>query len=224
MALTSSAGEAVADIAEPLGPMTYRLYDVPYRLYVEGRKPPVAICFALPASCSPSAATRAWARRRSSSGRGSRAARSTTTSRTSRTCFRAVHEELEQELVGVDRRADRRHRGPLGAARDRRARLPRRLHRPGLMQISLLDAPGVLGWEEWREIDARYGLGLVTVGLQNAMDAGLLRKQDVEPAGAPAARRDERGGDADRERVRPEGGATRGRAGRCSRCSRACSA
>ena len=36
--------------------------------------------------------------------------------------------------------------------------------------------PSVLGWQEWREIDERYGLGLVTAGLQGAMDAGTLRR------------------------------------------------
>src|SRR5262245_34368391 len=31
---------------------------------------------------------------------------------------------------------------------------------PAVKQIALLDAPAVLGWEEWREIDNRHGLGL----------------------------------------------------------------
>jgi hypothetical protein len=37
----------------------------------------------------------------------------------------------------------------------------------------------VLGWQEWREIDARYGLGLVSFGLRNGMDAGVFREQEV---------------------------------------------
>ena len=41
---------------------------------------------------------------------------------------------------------------------------------PAVMRISLLDAPAVLGWREWRDIEARYGLGLVAAGLRNAMD------------------------------------------------------
>ena len=44
-----------------------------------------------------------------------------------------------------------------------------------------MDAPAVLGWDEWREIDARYGLGLVSFALQNAMDRGVLRPQPVRP-------------------------------------------
>jgi AcrR family transcriptional regulator len=52
---------------------------------------------------------------------------------------------------------------------------------PAVAQIALLDAPSVLGWQEWREIDERYGLGLVTLGLQAAMDSGALREQPVKP-------------------------------------------
>jgi hypothetical protein len=50
-----------------------------------------------------------------------------------------------------------------------------------LRQIALIDAPAVLGWEEWREIDARYGLGLVSFGLRNGMDAGVFREREVTP-------------------------------------------
>ena len=36
---------------------------------------------------------------------------------------------------------------------------------PAVARIALVEAPSVLGWEEWRAIDARYGLGLVAFGL-----------------------------------------------------------
>jgi len=52
---------------------------------------------------------------------------------------------------------------------------------PAVKQISLTDAPSVLGWQEWREIDNRYGLGLTRAGLQGAVDAGVLRPIAVEP-------------------------------------------
>jgi AcrR family transcriptional regulator len=98
-----------------------------------------------------------------------------------RDLFRAVHEELEQELVasigeriaGIDDPWELLATGVrafLDSCTD-----------PAIMRISLLDAPGVLGWGEWREIDARYALGLVTFGLQNAMDHGVFRKQEVGP-------------------------------------------
>jgi AcrR family transcriptional regulator len=50
---------------------------------------------------------------------------------------------------------------------------------PKLMQLGLIDGPAVLGWEAWREIGNRYGLGVTTAALQRAMDAGMLRPADV---------------------------------------------
>ena len=48
-------------------------------------------------------------------------------------------------------------------------------------RIVLLDAPAVLGWQTWREIDAVHGLGLVTEALEHVMDAGLIEIQPVLP-------------------------------------------
>ena len=52
---------------------------------------------------------------------------------------------------------------------------------PAITRVTLVDAPSVLGWEEWREIDMRHGLGIVIGGLQGGMDAGALRRQPVRP-------------------------------------------
>lgn len=52
---------------------------------------------------------------------------------------------------------------------------------PEVQQIVLLDAPAVLGWERWREIGARYGLGLIAALLTAGMDAGEIRRQPVDP-------------------------------------------
>jgi AcrR family transcriptional regulator len=101
--------------------------------------------------------------------------------RDKRDLFRAVHDEMERELMQVigERMGEREDpwellvtglRAFLDACTD-----------PALMQISLLDAPAVLGWAEWREIDERYGLGLVSAGLENAMAAGLFRRRKVRP-------------------------------------------
>jgi AcrR family transcriptional regulator len=48
-------------------------------------------------------------------------------------------------------------------------------------RIVLIDAPAVLGWQTWREIDAAHGLGLVSEGLDAVMDAGLVERQPVQP-------------------------------------------
>jgi len=44
-------------------------------------------------------------------------------------------------------------------------------------QIVLIDAPSVLGWEKWREIDARYGFGLLKAALVQASAGGALETE-----------------------------------------------
>ena len=50
---------------------------------------------------------------------------------------------------------------------------------PEVQRIALLDAPAVLGWEEWREVASRYASGLVEAMLVHGMDAGEVRRQPV---------------------------------------------
>jgi AcrR family transcriptional regulator len=52
---------------------------------------------------------------------------------------------------------------------------------PDVERIVLLDAPAVLGWERWRAIGLRHGLGLVAGTVQAGIDAGLLAPQPVTP-------------------------------------------
>jgi AcrR family transcriptional regulator len=52
---------------------------------------------------------------------------------------------------------------------------------PAIQRIMMTDAPSVLGWDEWREIDTQYGLGLVKASLEQAMETGLIERQPVEP-------------------------------------------
>jgi AcrR family transcriptional regulator len=101
--------------------------------------------------------------------------------RDKRDLFRAVLEQLEQELM---ERIGEQMRGVEDPMELLNAGLRAFLDActdPAIIQISLVDAPTVLGWAEWREIDEKYGLGLVTFGLQNAMDSGALRKQEIRP-------------------------------------------
>ena len=48
-------------------------------------------------------------------------------------------------------------------------------------QIILRDGPAVLGWERWREIDAKHFGGGIPRALEAAMERGLLARQPVEP-------------------------------------------
>ena len=96
--------------------------------------------------------------------------------------FRAVHEELEAETT--QQIAAQLAKGGAGD--------PLELLRSGirtfldhttgpLARVTLVDAPSVLGWAEWREIDEKHAMGLVIAALQGAMEAGVLREQPVKP-------------------------------------------
>jgi AcrR family transcriptional regulator len=52
---------------------------------------------------------------------------------------------------------------------------------PAVERIVLLDAPAVLGWQAWRDVADRYGLGLLQHALQTAIDAGAITPQPVVP-------------------------------------------
>ncbi|GEP33069.1 TetR family transcriptional regulator [Nocardioides szechwanensis] len=52
---------------------------------------------------------------------------------------------------------------------------------PEVHRIVLIEAPAALGWERWREIGRRYGVGLVEAVVQGLLDAGRLPPQPVLP-------------------------------------------
>ena len=100
--------------------------------------------------------------------------------RDKRDLFRAVYEQVEHDLM-------ERIAAATATAGDVWAMLTRGLSAfldecldPEVARIALVDAPAVLGWEEWREIDARYGLGLIVAALQHGMDSGVLRRASVD--------------------------------------------
>jgi AcrR family transcriptional regulator len=52
---------------------------------------------------------------------------------------------------------------------------------PVVRRILLIDAPTVLGWRRWRDIEEQYGLGMLKAVLQQAVDDGRVPAQLVEP-------------------------------------------
>jgi AcrR family transcriptional regulator len=93
--------------------------------------------------------------------------------------FAAVVEEIEQELMEEIATGALSGSEPYGALEAGIDAWLEACLRPEVQQIALLDAPSVLGWEAWREIGMRYGLGLVQGALQAAMDTGALERQPV---------------------------------------------
>ena len=49
-----------------------------------------------------------------------------------------------------------------------------------VQRILLIDAPSVLGWEEWREVEERHALGLVKAVLETAASEGLIATEMVD--------------------------------------------
>jgi AcrR family transcriptional regulator len=94
--------------------------------------------------------------------------------------FRAVFEQLDAEmteelgaaLTSVGDTAGRMAIG-LGAFLDM-------CQRPEVLRIALTDAPGVLGWETWRAIEAEHGLGLIRRLIEQAIAEGMVISQPAE--------------------------------------------
>jgi AcrR family transcriptional regulator len=95
--------------------------------------------------------------------------------------FRAVYEDVERELVERIA-ADASSTGdPLEVLHAGARAFLDACEDPAVQRIALIDAPSVLGWEQWREIGLRYGFGLVQTALEAAMDAELIERQPVRP-------------------------------------------
>jgi AcrR family transcriptional regulator len=98
-----------------------------------------------------------------------------------RDLFRAVFERVEEELVaGIAVKMDAADDPWKLMMAGMRAFLDA-CEQPAVKRVALTDAPVVLGWQEWREIDNRHGLGLTRAALQGAADAGVLRPVAVKP-------------------------------------------
>ncbi|AFM15279.1 transcriptional regulator [Mycolicibacterium chubuense NBB4] len=97
--------------------------------------------------------------------------------------FAAVYEQLEAELVvqigeGIVEAAppDQLTAMKVGA------RLFLDLcSAPAVQRIGLIDAPSVLGWERWRAVGAKYGLGVIEAMLAQAVADGVIPDQPVRP-------------------------------------------
>jgi AcrR family transcriptional regulator len=95
--------------------------------------------------------------------------------------FAAVYEDVEKEVVAevAARIVVAEPASALAAMR-----LGARLFldvcaAPGIAQIVLIDAPSVLGWERWREVGVKYGLGVIEAMLTQAIAEGSVPQQPV---------------------------------------------
>ena len=97
--------------------------------------------------------------------------------------FAAVYEEVEQELVaGVGQRmVAAAPSGPVDAMRMGARLFLELCAEPDVQRIVLIDAPAVLGWERWREVGVKYGLGVIEAMLAQAITEKAIPEQPVRP-------------------------------------------
>jgi AcrR family transcriptional regulator len=97
--------------------------------------------------------------------------------------FLAVYEQVEQEVT--ERIGElvvaAGARDPLEALTAGAEAFLEACAEPEINRIALLDAPSVLGWEQWRAVGLKYGLGLTEAILRAAMDAGRIAEQPLRP-------------------------------------------
>jgi AcrR family transcriptional regulator len=93
--------------------------------------------------------------------------------------FRAVNEHVETEVVDAIAAEMEGIEDPLDQLIAGARAYLEICTDPAITRITLMDAPSVLSWEEWREAGMSHGQGLIIAVLQSGIDAGELQPQPV---------------------------------------------
>jgi AcrR family transcriptional regulator len=94
--------------------------------------------------------------------------------------FEAIVDKLMQEVHAKLEKGASGAADPLQAVEDGIRVFLKVCTEPSTQRILLIDAPAILGWPKWREMDAKYGFGLLKRALVGAMQVSLIRKQNVD--------------------------------------------
>ena len=94
--------------------------------------------------------------------------------------FAAVYEEVERDLV-ADIARQIMDDEPLEAMRLGARLFLDRCSAPDVQRIVLIDAPAVLGWDRWRAVGVKYGLGVIEGMLAHAIAEGAVPEQPLRP-------------------------------------------
>ena len=97
-----------------------------------------------------------------------------------RALFVAVFEAVEEDLVAAAATAITGDAPPLETLRQGLLGFLDASLNPEVQRILLIDGPAVLGWRDWRAIEARYGLGGIRAMLELAVADGSLPDQPLE--------------------------------------------
>ena len=95
--------------------------------------------------------------------------------------FAAVYEEVERNLVAdiAGQITAAKPRDPLEAMRVGARLFLEGCAAPDVQQIVLVDAPAVLGWDQWRAVGTKYGLGVIEGMLAHAIAEGVVPDQPL---------------------------------------------
>ena len=97
--------------------------------------------------------------------------------------FAEVYEQVERDLVEAisARIAAADPTDQLDAMRVGARLFLQECSAPGVQRIVLVDAPAVLGWQRWREVGEKYGLGVIEAMLAQAIASGAVPEQPLRP-------------------------------------------
>ncbi|OBF13031.1 TetR/AcrR family transcriptional regulator [Mycobacterium sp. ACS4331] len=97
--------------------------------------------------------------------------------------FTAVYEQVEKQLVADVGAAIAAHEpaGPAAAMRVGARLFLQHCSAADVQQIVLVDAPTVLGWDRWREMGVKYGLGVIEGMLAAAVAEGEIPATPLRP-------------------------------------------
>jgi AcrR family transcriptional regulator len=95
--------------------------------------------------------------------------------------FLAVYEQVEQDLTESVAASLSANPSPFEAMRAGIRVFLDACRAPEVQRIVLIDGPSVLGWERWRVVAEKYGLGLLQAVIGAAVDAGELAPVAIEP-------------------------------------------
>ncbi len=93
--------------------------------------------------------------------------------------YEAVLEDVETKVGMQTLEAASDATGPVDALRKGFTEWIRQASDPVVQRILLIDAPSVLGWEQWRAMEEHHALGLIRTALQEVADEGSLRPELV---------------------------------------------
>jgi AcrR family transcriptional regulator len=94
--------------------------------------------------------------------------------------FLAVFEQVENDLLAAAGTGAGDAVDPLGRLRSGLLGFLDASLTPEVQRVLLIDGPAVLGWQQWRALEERYGLGAIHRLLGLAVQSGQLSEQPLD--------------------------------------------